>query len=405
MIYFLSCLLNFGVFHYFLFSLINLRYSKGVTFVLFQVFVVFMTLTMFFNNQHINMVMGTVIRFPYVFLLFQSRIITSIILVTFFVIQNSCVEILVANLLQIVFRSEFVAGNNILFLLGIILSNLCSFLTCYLFAKFYKINHTHNLPKYAYSIFILPITTILLLININSYTTIFQENSGVLIILIGLALSNFITFYIFNKIVVYIHKDEKQKQEKQLVDNKLQITQQLVNIQNKTLHDIRGQSNAMLYLLENKKYDDLQNYLHNTFLRTINLYNGANSNCIELNEALQRYLDKLNERYFELQITLKNTSFPIESKSLSFLFSEVIHMIIKYASEDYQRKTLAVKSNILGKNQLGLSFSFPYLSKDFIADRSSSIIAFCKKNNIMMNIENNNKSNTVIIFFLFIMDK
>ena len=251
----------------------------------------------------------------------------------------------------------------------------------------------------------MPITTILLLININSYTTIFQENSGVLIILIGLALSNFITFYIFNKIVVYIHKDEKQKQEKQLVDNKLQITQQLVNIQNKTLHDIRGQSNAMLYLLENKKYDDLQNYLHNTFLRTINLYNGANSNCIELNEALQRYLDKLNERYFELQITLKNTSFPIESKSLSFLFSEVIHMIIKYASEDYQRKTLAVKSNIFGKNQLGLSFSFPYLSKDFIADRSSSIIAFCKKNNIMMNIENNNKSNTVIIFFLFIMDK
>lgn len=142
--------------------------------------------------------------------------------------------------------------------------------------------------------------------------------------------------------------------------------------------------------------------MHNTFLRTIKLYNGANSNCIELNEALQRYLDKLNERYFELQITLKNTNFPITSKSLSFLFCEVIHMIITYASEDYQRKTLTIKSNIFGKNQIGLSFSFPCLSKDFIVDCSSNIISFCKKNTIMMNIENNNKSNTVIIVFLFI---
>lgn len=84
MIYYLSCVLNFGVFHYFLFSLIDLKYSKGITFVLFHVFVIFMTLTMLFNNQHINMLMGTVIRFPYVFLLFHSRITTSIILVTFF---------------------------------------------------------------------------------------------------------------------------------------------------------------------------------------------------------------------------------------------------------------------------------------------------------------------------------
>lgn len=83
------------------------------------------------------------------------------------------------------------------YVFGIVISIIISIL--FTFVYVYLLNNIkfHYFPKYAWLIFILPIITIVLLIDVDDYFKLFNSHINIFVNIIGLALSNLTLFIIF----------------------------------------------------------------------------------------------------------------------------------------------------------------------------------------------------------------
>ncbi len=256
-------------------SIINYTGASSLK-ALFIFLIMFLYLNTMFKASILNIFM---VLFPYYIIITVAEIFT----ITIFS--------MITNL------NEFTKPNTIEYLIALITSNSFAFIFCKIYIKSRKVFSDANLPKYTWLIFILPITTILYMTNIDNYYDIVRNNINLIIILLGLFISNLIVIFIFFKVTKYINimKDVEIYKYKELnMQTKYNLMDQHYRFNYKLLHDLLNICNNFISLLSKQKYNELENEISKLSDTVYHNFHSFYSNSVVLNAVLSSQLSEIN---------------------------------------------------------------------------------------------------------------
>lgn len=277
--------------------------SKYKSILIYFIFVISLTLL---NGKSVNLYNTlnlSVGYFLYLLCKYQSKFLKKIIVLFSFMLFSAIGEVLSASISNLL--SGLDSTNNIAsfqYTSAILLSELIIYLFLFLYTKLVKFSYWGELPKYTYLITILPITTILFLVNIQDYFYLLRNNELLVLILIGLLTSNFVIAFIFLKTVstLKIKSDlDVIKNEKKSIDFKYELLNTQYKANYSFMHDTIRAIMKMQISLNKEEYDSFKNELvalNKKMLRGLNIVN-SNSSIISpiinfrLKEMLRNDID------------------------------------------------------------------------------------------------------------------
>lgn len=297
---------------------------------------------------------GTFIMLGYysffVLMLFNGKITNKIFIISFFVVVISISEILVSNLLNLLFGLLATDLNKPLYTFALLLSNGITYSLLVAIAKFFKLNTRIRLPKSTWIIFALPFSTFLLIISLKDYFETFRNNILVAPILIGLLIANFITIYIFFQTINTLELKSKINSMQVKYDTLNSLYQNNFNF----LHDTIWKLNNIYKDVNAKRFDNLPNQvedLSNNILRKFNVIN-TNSNIISsiLNYRLEEII--INNIDVKTDFIFNDYSF-LSIKSQTELFSTIINLAIDSCIDSgIEHANILLRSELINSNIL-----------------------------------------------------
>ena len=191
------------------------------------------------------------------------------------------------------------------YIFSLICSHFITFLLSYLYIKLNNDFEIKSLPKYTWIIFVLPVTTIFLLTNINDYYNLMENNILLFFIVLGLFISNFIIIYIFLLVVQSLTMKRKLDQlyyQKEYISNSFSshfnCFHNIINELNQISDEIKNSSNDTL----KKQVNDLMNYTYEQF-------NILYTNSPALNSVINSRINEINLYHIKFDHTLMYIDF------------------------------------------------------------------------------------------------
>lgn len=308
------------------------------------------------TNLHLNLIYSLFTFVILIFLFFKGSLFYKAVFILTYVIGSAVTEMFTMKILSLAFKN-LVLTNSIAYWSGIIVSNLLLISISFLAAK-YKIYEKNDIPKYSWIILILPITSILLILGIDDYYII-TENNSLIFIIIGLFLSNYIIIFIYYKTIKAIINKNKLSKELEESNNRNDYLSKLLKQHTVFLHDIRKQSLDMLALLDKKEYSILNEYIKNVYSETTKIYNMISSNFEIVDILINDRLYIIKNNNINLRIKLECTDFsPLNYMNIETMFNALIDLALSECiNSKKEDKTLLIKSKKIGK-QCALTASF-----------------------------------------------
>lgn len=165
------------------------------------VYLVFVTSLTLLNGEIVNLYNTlnlTIGYLLYLLCMYKSKIQKILIVLFSFILFIAIGEVLAASISNLFLGLNSLSNiSTFQYTLAILLSETIIFLFLFLYIRLIKFSYWEDLPKYAYLIIILPITTVLLLVNIQDYFYLLRNNILLVLILIGLLVSNFVVVFVF----------------------------------------------------------------------------------------------------------------------------------------------------------------------------------------------------------------
>lgn len=156
--------------------------------------------------------------------------------------------------------------DSIYYLAGTVFSSLSLFIVLSLFSKFLTSLSITKYPKKTLLLLCLPITSVLFVSSIkNIDNLLIKSNTTIILIFIGLLISNILSFYIFFDIIKILHENTniKLKESYRKIDElNYQLLETKYDNTRKFIHDIKKHVNTITQLISNNDYKELLLYLN-----------------------------------------------------------------------------------------------------------------------------------------------
>ena len=98
-------------------------------------------------------------------------------------------------------------------LIGMIITNVLLVIIMYIYSLYWKVFLLHDIPKIALLLLSLPITTLILFLNIKDYIVAINNTALFGVAIIGLLFANVACVYIYYRTVVTITNEKELKSE------------------------------------------------------------------------------------------------------------------------------------------------------------------------------------------------
>ena len=311
---------------YFSLLITDYRFSKKYLIVIFSIIGI---LLLSFENYPFNFLYGTLIMIIYytffIFLLFTGDMKKKILIITFFLLIATICEVLSANIINLLFGLKASDLNTFLYTITILLSNILTFVLLKIISKFFNLINDNNMPNSILIILALPISTLLLLINVTDYFSTFRNNILSAFIILGLLISNLVTIFIFLDVIKTINLENELKKRKMKYD----VLQSLYNNNFNFLHEMISKLMQFRDLLSNKNYDELSTQIELLNFKLIKGFNIINSNSIVINSLLNLYISELEDNNINLKTVIEYNDFTfIDLETQTEIFSLIFDISI-----------------------------------------------------------------------------
>lgn len=240
--------------------------------------------------------------------------------------------------------------NSVGFTLVSILSGSITFMFSYLLTKIAKGIDWENYPKYVYLIFLLPITTILLLVNLKDYSSLITNDKILIITLIILVISNFVSFFIFIDMIQITRNLNEITIKKESTEVQYEHITKLYNSNFNFMHNIIRKLMKIQSKIDQNDYDDLKEELYQLNQSVLHSFNMINSTSSIIGPIINTYLDIINENDIQCRSVLEYEDFSFltiaDQRCLFRLLLDIaIHSCIMVDNKDKDIILKTVKHN------------------------------------------------------------
>ena len=351
-----SNIVSFLLLTYIANSFLIKKYSKERSFIYFFLAIITISVFNYNGGSPIKAIFILVIYFIYTFLLFKGDIIKKLLVIIPFFLIQIITELLVGFILGHIPIIELT--RNVLsfgYIFGIAISIIISILFTFVYVYILNNIKFHYFPKYAWLIFILPIITIVLLIDVDDYFKLFNSHINIFVNIIGLALSNLILFIIFLLVInssnIKIElKIEKQKKE--FIKSKVKLLSQHYDYNFQFLHDLLHTCNELNMLLNNSKTKEAMNLLNQLTEITYKEFNAIYSNSFILNYVINNNLNQIIENKIDIKTVIEYNLFDIfDFDTQLSLFEYLLDISINSClKSDIKNRIIIIKSGVYANN-------------------------------------------------------
>ena len=363
----------------------------------------------FYMSINVKFILITLLMLILSIILYKGAFIKKLIALFSFLLITSIVELLCANLFYLFTNNDASSDiNSSYFLLGTIISYITLFMLILVFNKLLSIHLNRQIPIYSWIILILPITTTTLIANLNNYAKLIKHNIIFSMILLGLILSNFITIYIFFKVIDYLEYKRKNtimKMNEQYLKSRYILLEQQYNQNFILLHDILKKSIHLNNLLEKKKYKTLKSELVELTNKTFQEFNTLFTNSDIINNIINNKLSELKKYSIEIRstITYNNFSFLKRYDQMLF-FSNLLDFTIHACKFSKDEQKIIILKTYSIKDSIGIQFLYNKSSvyNDETYNELLQYLIFLEKEyDFIYSIDNTSLKYSDSILFLF----
>ncbi len=351
-----SNIVSFLLLTYIANSFLIKKYSKEKSFIYFFLAIITISVFNYNGGSPIKAIFVLVIYFLYIVLLFKGDIIKKLLVIIPFFLIQIITELLVGFILGHIPIIELT--RNVLsfgYIFGIAISIIISILFTFVYVYILNNIKFHYFPKYAWLIFILPIITIVLLIDVDDYFKLFNSHINIFVNIIGLALSNLILFIIFLLVInssnIKIElKIEKQKKE--FIKSKVKLLSQHYDYNFQFLHNLLHTCNELNMLLTNSKTKEAMNLLNQLTETTYKEFNAIYSNSFILNYVINNNLNQIIENKIDIKTVIEYNLFDIfDFDTQLSLFEYLLDISINSClKSDIKNRIIIIKSGVYANN-------------------------------------------------------
>lgn len=351
-----SNIVSFLLLTYIANSFLIKKYSKEKSFIYFFLAIITISVFNYNGGSPIKAIFVLVIYFLYIVLLFKGDIIKKLLVIIPFFLIQIITELLVGFILGHIPIIELT--RNVLsfgYIFGIAISIIISILFTFVYVYILNNIKFHYFPKYAWLIFILPIITIVLLIDVDDYFKLFNSHINIFVNIIGLALSNLILFIIFLLVInsSNIKLELKiEKQKKEFVKSKAKLLSQHYDYNFQFLHDLLHTCNELDMLLNNSKTKEAMNLLNQLTETTYKEFNAIYSNSFILNYVINNNLNQIIENKIDIKTVIEYNLFDIfDFDTQLSLFEYLLDISINSClKSDIKNRIIIIKSGVYANN-------------------------------------------------------
>lgn len=351
-----SNIVSFLLLTYIANSFLIKKYSKEKSFIYFFLAIITISVFNYNGGSPIKAIFVLVIYFLYIVLLFKGDIIKKLLVIIPFFLIQIITELLVGFILGHIPIIELT--RNVLsfgYVFGIAISIIISILFTFVYVYILNNIKFHYFPKYAWLIFILPIITIVFLIDVDDYFKLFNSHINIFVNIIGLALSNLILFIIFLLVInsSNIKLELKiEKQKKEFVKSKAKLLSQHYDYNFQFLHDLLHTCNKLDMLLNNSKTKEAMNLLNQLTETTYKEFNAIYSNSFILNYVINNNLNRIIENKIDIKTVIEYNLFDIfDFDTQLSLFEYLLDISINSClKSDIKNRIIIIKSGVYANN-------------------------------------------------------
>lgn len=342
------------MFTYLGYSLFPSRFlNKRINCLLFIICYILASLINFNGASSKGLILLCILHFLYFFIMYTGKTSNCLLALIPFPLIIVISEFFTANILNIIIINFRIDINSYLFAFANFVSNIFTFIILLIYIKISKLFIQVNLPGFTWIIFLLPISSFILLFEINDMNLYLLKNDHILFIsIIGIFLSNFIVLYIFYNVILSI--DYKQKLEnasnrEKLSNQKYELMSEHYNANFNFLHRLLNTCNKLNKLIIEKKYEVVIKELNSLYYDTYTEFNAIYSNSLILNYLLVERLELLNKNKILFKSVIEYNNFQFLSlNEQELLFSTLLDDAIKESQKIYKPRTLIIKTQKIG---------------------------------------------------------
>lgn len=338
------------MFTYLGYSLFPIRYDdKKINIFIFLACYLIANYINFNGASATGLIALCVLHFSYFFIMFKGKTSNSLLALIPFPLIIIISEFLTANILNLISENFSISINSYLFTFANFISNMLTFFILLIYIKISKLFIKAVLPGFTWIIFLLPISSFVLLFKINDINFYLLKNDKILFIsIIGIFLSNFIVLYIFYKVISsfdYKQKLESANNREKLSNQKYELMYEHYNANFNSLHNLLNKCKDISLLINKEKYNEAVNELKSLYNQTYKEFNAIYSNSLILNYLLVERLELLNKNEIDFKSVIEYNDFQfLALNEQEMLFSTLLDTAIKETEKVTKPRTLIIKT-------------------------------------------------------------
>lgn len=377
-----------------------------------QVCFIFIIILTLLNGENVNLYNTlnlTIGYLIYILYIYTSKLSKKLIVLLSFIVSNALGEVLSASLSNLFFELNSASDiTSIYYTLAILLSGIITYFFLMLYTKVIKFSYWGELPRYAYIITVLPITTMLFMMNIQDYFYLLRNHEILVIILFGLLISNFAFVFVFLKTVSTL-KLKNELEIAKLENKNIDFKYELLNAQYKAnysfMHDTIRSIMKMQSLLDKGDIAQFKNELLNLNKDMIRGLNIVNSNSSIISPIINFRLKEMLKNKIDFKSVIEYTDFSfLDIYEQRYIFDTLLEIgMLQCKTSDEKSNLMILKTKQLYHQviiQLLTTHSNVEQSDDFnlLYEKLSEIVI---KHNGKISFENinQNDSDSLIIMF------
>lgn len=273
------------------------------------------------------------------------------LLLSAFLVQQLCNPLLAIRITQM--------DRTLFPFFGLIFRCSIALILAYLGILFYTAYKEALFTKRSGLIWILPITTLLLILTVQD--TYEQVNSSypILLIITALCIANIISLYVYHNSLIDMRNMMRLEKEQALSQQQYEAMRTLMYQHNASLHEIRQLSKHILTLLEQKEEEKAKEALYALLCETTYMHHMTSSPLVPLNIVLKKYMEEIKQAHIEVRIQCTQKELFRNSTDTSMFLETIISFCMDHVKQSGSpHRLLYIKCIACGNNQILCSFSF-----------------------------------------------
>lgn len=363
----ISNIISFILISYIANSFLTLKYSKNKSIIILLLSTTIVCLTNYNGASPLKSIILLTIYFIYIFVQYNGRIIQKVMtIIPYFLIQILS-EILVAFCLNNILFIKITRDTSSRgFIFGAFFSYAILTFFVFIYVKILKYIKSEYLPKYTWLAFILPVITIVLLVNMGDYFDLLYTNSHIFITVVGLAISNIVFFFIFMLAINSSnmrHKLQIAKQKEELFNSKLDLLSQQYDNNFRFLHNLLHTCNQLNSLFNDSNYSEATNVLKKLSNTAYKEFNAIYSNSYILNFVINNNLSKVIENDIDIKTVIEYSDFDnLDYHTQLILFEYLINLSITSCIQVTNSDRIIIIKSVKTANKIILKILYSCLS-------------------------------------------